>query len=325
MKLWRSEHTFTHPWETVVQAVWRKYPNPHNPKVIGSDVLERGVVNGVLYSRRLMLSDWGLQRWVKNLIGNDQINYGLETSTCDLHHKAMVMNTQNITFCRNISVDEVITYKPHPENPQHTQLVQETTLKVMGVPFTSYMEHLLQSSMSANTAKGRMALDWVIGTINTEMADLSSHATKTMSDISSKVDGLSEVAKKALTEEFTNVHMKSANMIDDAKKAVQEAIKEGEGRRRLNSLQSHTSNMMDELQNLPNRVDDLSEVAKKALTEELTNVQMKSANMIDDAKKVVEGEGRRRLNSFQSQTSNIMDDLQTLAQQSSPGSSQRKL
>ncbi|CAH1644913.1 unnamed protein product [Spodoptera littoralis] len=32
MKIWTSEHTFNHPWETVAQAAWRKYPNPITPQ-----------------------------------------------------------------------------------------------------------------------------------------------------------------------------------------------------------------------------------------------------------------------------------------------------
>lgn len=58
---------FSHPWETVAQAAWRKYPNPMNPAVLGTDVIEREVVNGVLYTHRLVSSKWGIPGWAQKV------------------------------------------------------------------------------------------------------------------------------------------------------------------------------------------------------------------------------------------------------------------
>lgn len=55
----------SHPWETVATAAWRKYPNPHNPAVIGTDVVERKVVNGVLHTQRLVSSIWYFPKWAQ--------------------------------------------------------------------------------------------------------------------------------------------------------------------------------------------------------------------------------------------------------------------
>ena len=52
MKIWTSEHVFNHSWETVTQGQWQKYPNPHNQAVLGTDVVDRRVVDGVLHSHR---------------------------------------------------------------------------------------------------------------------------------------------------------------------------------------------------------------------------------------------------------------------------------
>lgn len=56
---------YSHPWETVATAAWRKYPNPHNPAVIGTDVVERKVVDGVLHTHRLVSSIWYFPRWAQ--------------------------------------------------------------------------------------------------------------------------------------------------------------------------------------------------------------------------------------------------------------------
>jgi hypothetical protein len=51
----------SHPWDTVIKAAMRKYPNPMNPCVVGVDVLERGVDSrGRLHSLRLLSTEWGL-------------------------------------------------------------------------------------------------------------------------------------------------------------------------------------------------------------------------------------------------------------------------
>ena len=53
-----------HPWDTVVKAAWRKYPNPFNPAVEGVDVVDRSIdKKGVLKSHRLMSTRWGFPSW----------------------------------------------------------------------------------------------------------------------------------------------------------------------------------------------------------------------------------------------------------------------
>lgn len=56
----------SHPWDTVIKAAMRKYPNPMNPCVVGVDVLERSVDGrGRLHSHRLLSTEWGLPGFVK--------------------------------------------------------------------------------------------------------------------------------------------------------------------------------------------------------------------------------------------------------------------
>lgn len=59
---------FSHSWETVVQAAWRKYPNPMNPAVIGTDIINREVKDGILHTHRLVTSEWGLPTWARTVI-----------------------------------------------------------------------------------------------------------------------------------------------------------------------------------------------------------------------------------------------------------------
>lgn len=55
------QHVCSYPWETVIKAAMRKYPNPMNPNVVGVDVLDRNLdAEGRLHSHRLLSTEWGL-------------------------------------------------------------------------------------------------------------------------------------------------------------------------------------------------------------------------------------------------------------------------
>lgn len=56
---------YSHPWETVALAAWRKYPNPMNPSVVGIDTVDRIVDGGGrLKTHRVLSTEWGLPAWV---------------------------------------------------------------------------------------------------------------------------------------------------------------------------------------------------------------------------------------------------------------------
>lgn len=87
----------------------------------------------------------------------------------DPNGKIMTLKTINLTFCRHISVDEMLYYTPHPTEPSKTLLKQEATVSVHGVPLSHYMEDLLTNRISSNAGNGRQGLEWVISKINTEV------------------------------------------------------------------------------------------------------------------------------------------------------------
>ncbi|XP_066546835.1 PRELI domain containing protein 3A isoform X2 [Amia ocellicauda] len=119
MKIWNSEHVFSYPWETVIKAAMRKYPNPMNPSVVGVDVLDRNLdTHGRLHSHRLLSTEWGLPSIVKAILGtNRTLTYVKEHSIVDADEKKMELCSTNITLTNLVSVDERLVYTPHPENP----------------------------------------------------------------------------------------------------------------------------------------------------------------------------------------------------------------
>ncbi|XP_036395780.1 PRELI domain containing protein 3A isoform X2 [Megalops cyprinoides] len=176
MKIWSTEHIFSYPWETVIKAAMRKYPNPMNPSVVGVDVLDRNMdTDGRLHSHRLLSTEWGLPGIVRAILGtNRTLTYVKEHSIVDPEKKEMELCSTNITLTNLVSVDERLIYRPHPENPEVTVLTQEAIITVKGVSLSSYLEGLMALTMSANARKVRQTATWIIG-------NLGSHITATTS------------------------------------------------------------------------------------------------------------------------------------------------
>lgn len=200
MKFWTSEHTFSHPWETVTKAAWRKYPNPMNPNVVGLDVIDRQVEKGVLKSHRLMTTEWGLPDWVIKIVGFNKVCYVSEHSEVDPQKKTMTLNSRNLTLCNYITVDEKLQYRQHPSDKSSTLLKQECTINVKGIPLSDYLEGMVISSCSSNANKGRQAMEWVIEKIKTEAEDLGraafSQASHFSQSLKKETGELSRAAKQ---------------------------------------------------------------------------------------------------------------------------------
>lgn len=194
MKIWNSEHTFEHDWNTVVHAAWRKYPNPINPAVTGLDVLNRNVSNdGVMRTSRVLMTEWRFPGWVGRMIGLENPSYAYEYSEVDPTGRRMTLKSRNLNCTKFVSVDETLTYRPHPEDPSKTLLEQSAVIAVKGIPLVDYMENLMASTMSSNAHKGRQAMEWVIGKLKREYEDLSEI-------ISHEYTEISQSAKRGMDE-----------------------------------------------------------------------------------------------------------------------------
>ncbi|XP_041046473.1 PRELI domain containing protein 3A-like isoform X2 [Carcharodon carcharias] len=119
MKIWSSEHLFSHPWETVIKAAMRKYPNPMNPNVVGVDVLERNLdTQGRLHSQRLLSTEWGLPSIVMAILGTSRTTtYIKEHSVVDPVERTMELSSSNEDHVRTMDPGDLavclMTYRDH--------------------------------------------------------------------------------------------------------------------------------------------------------------------------------------------------------------------
>lgn len=208
MKIWTSDHIFNHSWETLAQNQWRKYPNPHNTAVLGTDVFERHVCpEGKLHSHRIITSDWGLAPWVQTLIGANRETHGYEYSVVDPKSRTMEMTSINLTYGYFVSMRERMKYSPHPEDPKNkTLMTSEMEVTVRNVPLTTYMESIILNTVSNNVNKGRNAVDWVVDKYEKEIKSFS----------------LTEYLDKLNLEVIDLKHLVSDNVIKTAQISIEE-------------------------------------------------------------------------------------------------------
>jgi hypothetical protein len=212
MKLWKSEHVFNHPWDEVVRAALRKYPNPLSPSVVGLDVVNRSVdrETGILRSSRILESIWSVPRWVTTLIGLSNPSYYYEFSEVNPHSQEMKLNSTNLNCTNFVSVDETLVYRPHPENPNKTLLEQSAAITVRGVPLISHLEQLMVSTINANASKGREGLEWVINKIREECDDLTTTIGQECSEIGRRLGSEARDIEQKLETLRTNVSITAA-------------------------------------------------------------------------------------------------------------------
>jgi hypothetical protein len=226
MKIWTSEHTFTHPWEIVAQSVWKKYPSLTNPVIIGIDVLDRKVIDGVLHTHRLISSKWSFPRWAQPIFGSTRLTYASEHSEVNPITRQMVLKTRNLPFSKYIAVHEIVSYVPHPENNSKTLIRQEAVVTLRRVPIVSYVQDLVSNKISVNLEKRRKALEWVIDRIDAEVKEIANSAAKGANELFTHT-------KKS----FDDITTTTRKSLDDISSAVKKSLDQLQN---LNSLPPET-------------------------------------------------------------------------------------
>ncbi|CAI4233039.1 unnamed protein product [Auanema sp. JU1783] len=190
MKIWTSEHVFEHDWQTVVNAAWRKYPNPCNSGVTAMDIVSQKVEEGVIHSERVIQSHFHIPSWATKLTGFSGTQYSHEYSTIDPQKKTMSLTTRNLNGGSFLRCDEKLTYQPHSSDPSKTILMQEAIVTITLPAFADYCEKTFLNVYSTNANKGRKGIEWVIDHLKREYNEISDK-------FSSEVHGMSEKVRHA--------------------------------------------------------------------------------------------------------------------------------
>jgi len=186
MKLWTKEHTFSHPWQNVTEAAWKKYPNEHNTNVKAIDVLDRKVTDGRLETTRIFGSNWNFPSLLATILGLPEMCYAVEHSEVDLKEQRMELKMINYTFWGILAVEETLVYQGNKQNPNETHLTQDAKIHVQGISFSNYFEDLLISNYDVNSGKGRTAIEQVVHKIKIE--NILDAVTEELQELKNDID-----------------------------------------------------------------------------------------------------------------------------------------
>ena len=90
----------------------------------------------------------------------------------------MELTSTNLSFCNVVSMKEKMKYSQHPEDPNKTIMTSEMVVTVRNVPLTTYMEDIVLSTVSKNSGKGRIAMEYVVDKLKNETRPISDYLDK---------------------------------------------------------------------------------------------------------------------------------------------------
>lgn len=127
MKIFSTEHFFNYSWDQVSAANWKKYPNEMSTHVVAVDTLRREVdpKSGILTSERLITCKQAIPSWILCLVGGSDVSYVREVSQVDPKAKTLTLRSVNLTMNHLLSVYEIVTYRPNPENPTASTIFEQ--------------------------------------------------------------------------------------------------------------------------------------------------------------------------------------------------------
>jgi len=169
MKLFEIVHKIPHPWSQVTQAHWEKYPNDHSAHIISVDTIERYVDDdGILHTTRLLSGKQKIPKILARIFNSSDVAYFHEVSTLDPKTHVLHAETVNLSFSNLILIEEGLTLKKNPEDPENNTLfIQQARISAKGVlsGIAKYTEEFSAKTFKANAANGRKGLEQVINRI----------------------------------------------------------------------------------------------------------------------------------------------------------------
>jgi PRELI-like family len=211
MRLFSTEHTFSHEWESVTAANWKKYPNEITPHVIHVDYLSRHLdaTKCQLHTERLLTCRQSVPALFLRLFGMDTVAYVYEKSVVDLNAKRLDLHTVNLTGSQLMRVEERCVYAPHPVMHRQTlfqQNVQMTTGAIWSTNLKEKLEDFCISRFQLNANRGRQALEHVLQCLN-----------ENIDTINQNIDAFSENIGTILNENIDSLNHNIDDMVDRVK------------------------------------------------------------------------------------------------------------
>lgn len=178
-------------WEQVARGFWNRYPNPHSNHVLSEDVICRQVVDGKLFTKKLITKTNKIPKWGEKFVSrSSKYVHMIEESIVDPLRKTFVTYTRNVGMMSILTVGEKSVYSVDPTNALATTCVRtawaESQLRLYGVarPIEAFVIERFKKNVKS-TQKG---LEYVLEKTFPSTQELPSSVPKMQ---------LKEKAKKA--------------------------------------------------------------------------------------------------------------------------------
>jgi len=257
-----DQHIFRHPWEQVVEAALRKYPNPETPNVSSTDIVNRQIdEEGRLVSTKVITSVWTgpFMDLMARISGFNlsKKTHAIEFSTIDPKKRTFQARSRNFTLMDYICVDETLSYSADPKDPESTILKQEWKITCQNLTFNSFLENSMGTSMKSNASKGRAGVEWVINSIKEEVENLAllssiteaantatnslSEAANSITEAASTLPTLAEAAAEGVTSLVDDVQTLASKQLEEVQTIATKSLEEME--KQLEELTTNIENL----------------------------------------------------------------------------------
>ncbi|XP_064393903.1 PRELI domain containing protein 3A-like [Halichondria panicea] len=173
---WSNVHVFNFPWERMVEAAYRKYPNPYSSSVHSLDTLERSVtaapgeaVGTRILSRRLFCTRWNIPSFITRMTGTDPEVTVSEQSVCDVGRQTLTIRARNISKQNFFTMDETLVYSVCPEDRNKTVLKQSANVNITIPVIGGLLESIWLSQYKSTVDNGRKGIVSVAEKITEEI------------------------------------------------------------------------------------------------------------------------------------------------------------
>lgn len=176
-----------------------------------------------ILSSKLLVS---ILYYTYNIIYCGHVNTRRHVTICRVllrHTRAYKIGLYTVTTQIPITLSYLLSPKHCQYPAQFVEIFCCECLKNMifdfqGVPLGSYMEDLLANKISLNAGKGRQAIEWVIGKLDSEIKELASSACKSTDELLTQtkksLDDITSSARRSMDD----ISSKAKRSLDDIEK-----------------------------------------------------------------------------------------------------------
>jgi len=240
------------PWGEVVQAVYQKYPNPHNEAARVSDILDRYVEDGKLVTVRYSGSKFPVPDIINSTfyrftgIRFPELAYSYEYSILDLQDKSLKQYSRNTTMSSFLNFTELIEYRAAGEGVTSQMKQQWHVQTMINSWIDGWFEGQFLGICRKNAEKGINGVNWVADLRNgdeiavqkladfrnqlkiivDDIGEMSDKVVQTTGEISKKVAEICTETVEDVEQTTGEISKKVAEMYSETVENVEQTTEE---------------------------------------------------------------------------------------------------